>query len=256
MVGLKVSSGINILSKYFLLIIFLLSGSAVWVPEAGAAGGGLRCWKLHLPSAGGRPQHLCLRMWLLTTSCWICQSKRSIHKMYCVSHIYTCKSYFSEPFLWWHSALHSPKMIHFEKPECRTWWINGFLKDFFRNFLSPSFVDLKPPTFRLSCCRRSPLQETDSKVEVWYEAGQNKIKNAFCSQQNPLYCPERCCAFQCDLTKDDLRDNVPEGSVDVITLIFVLSAVHPDKMKLVLQNIGRVRAETAGGKQAFQIVWE
>ncbi|KAJ4922895.1 hypothetical protein JOQ06_026186 [Pogonophryne albipinna] len=57
---------------------------------------------------------------------------------------------------------------------------------------------------------------------------------------NPLYCPERCHAFQCDLTKDDLRGNVPEGSVDVVTLIFVLSAVHPDKMKLALQNISRV----------------
>lgn len=59
-------------------------------------------------------------------------------------------------------------------------------------------------------------------------------------KQNPLYCPERCCAFQCDLTKDDLMENVPQGSVDVITLIFVLSAVHPDKMKLVLENINRV----------------
>uniref|UniRef100_A0A3Q3VWR8 tRNA N(3)-cytidine methyltransferase n=1 Tax=Mola mola TaxID=94237 RepID=A0A3Q3VWR8_MOLML len=57
---------------------------------------------------------------------------------------------------------------------------------------------------------------------------------------NPLYSPERCSAFQCDLTEDDLRENVPENSVDVVTLIFVLSAVHPDKMKLVLQNISRV----------------
>uniref|UniRef100_A0A3Q1AZ99 Methyltransferase-like protein n=1 Tax=Amphiprion ocellaris TaxID=80972 RepID=A0A3Q1AZ99_AMPOC len=61
-----------------------------------------------------------------------------------------------------------------------------------------------------------------------------------CREQNPLYCPERCCAFQCDLTKDDLMENVPEGSVDVVTLIFVLSAVHPDKMKLVLENINKV----------------
>lgn len=35
-----------------------------------------------------------------------------------------------------------------------------------------------------------------------------------------------------------------ESSVDIVTLIFVLSAVHPDKMKLALQNISRVRAET------------
>ncbi|KAM9851971.1 tRNA N(3)-cytidine methyltransferase METTL6 [Aulostomus maculatus] len=59
-------------------------------------------------------------------------------------------------------------------------------------------------------------------------------------KRNPLYCPERCWAFQCDLTTDDLRENVPEGSVDVVTLIFVLSAIHPDKMKLALENISRV----------------
>ncbi|XP_070691851.1 tRNA N(3)-methylcytidine methyltransferase METTL6 [Pempheris klunzingeri] len=59
-------------------------------------------------------------------------------------------------------------------------------------------------------------------------------------KQNPLCCPDRCHAFQCDLTKDDLRENVLECSVDVVTLIFVLSAIHPDKMKLALQNISRV----------------
>uniref|UniRef100_A0A3Q2NWY8 tRNA N(3)-cytidine methyltransferase n=1 Tax=Fundulus heteroclitus TaxID=8078 RepID=A0A3Q2NWY8_FUNHE len=59
-------------------------------------------------------------------------------------------------------------------------------------------------------------------------------------KKNPLYCPERCCAFQCDLTKDRLTDNVPESSVDVVTLIFVLSAVHPDKMKLALENVSEV----------------
>lgn len=32
--------------------------------------------------------------------------------------------------------------------------------------------------------------------------------------------------------------------MDVVTLIFVLSAVHPDKMQLVLQNISRVRTQT------------
>ncbi|KAK7886964.1 hypothetical protein WMY93_026585 [Mugilogobius chulae] len=59
-------------------------------------------------------------------------------------------------------------------------------------------------------------------------------------KQNSLYNSERCCAFQSDLTKDDLREHIPESSVDVITLIFVLSAIHPDKMKLALENISRV----------------
>lgn len=47
--------------------------------------------------------------------------------------------------------------------------------------------------------------------------------------------------FQCDLTKDDLLENVPADSVDIVTLIFVLSAIHPDKMHLVLRNIYKVK---------------
>uniref|UniRef100_A0A8D2DSE7 Methyltransferase 6, tRNA N3-cytidine n=1 Tax=Sciurus vulgaris TaxID=55149 RepID=A0A8D2DSE7_SCIVU len=61
-----------------------------------------------------------------------------------------------------------------------------------------------------------------------------------CREQNPLYNTERCQVFQCDLTKDDLLDHVPPESVDVVMLIFVLSAIHPDKMHLVLQNIYKV----------------
>lgn len=96
-----------------------------------------------------------------------------------------------------------------------------------------------------------------SQASGYYAATFSNIMHIilFVFQQNPLYCPERCCAFQCDLTKDDLRENVPEATVDVVTLIFVLSAIHPDKMKLVLQNISRVRADTArlpGSVQAFQ----
>ncbi|XP_003222240.1 tRNA N(3)-methylcytidine methyltransferase METTL6 isoform X1 [Anolis carolinensis] len=59
-------------------------------------------------------------------------------------------------------------------------------------------------------------------------------------KQNPLYDPQRCKVFQCDLTKDDLLENVPPDSVDVATLIFVLSAIHPEKMHLVLCNIYKV----------------
>ncbi|XP_037701135.1 tRNA N(3)-methylcytidine methyltransferase METTL6 isoform X2 [Choloepus didactylus] len=59
-------------------------------------------------------------------------------------------------------------------------------------------------------------------------------------KQNPLYNTERCMVFQCDLTKDDLLEHVPVESIDVVMLIFVLSAVHPDKMHLVLQNAYKV----------------
>lgn len=59
-------------------------------------------------------------------------------------------------------------------------------------------------------------------------------------KQNPCYNPDTCKAFQCDLTEDDLTDNIPADSVDVATLIFVLSAIHPDKMHLAVKNIFKV----------------
>ncbi|KAJ7322540.1 hypothetical protein JRQ81_018827 [Phrynocephalus forsythii] len=59
-------------------------------------------------------------------------------------------------------------------------------------------------------------------------------------KQNPLYDAQRCKVFQCDLTKNDLLENVPPESVDAVMLIFVLSAIHPEKMHLVLRNIYKV----------------
>nr|XP_027126654.1 O-methyltransferase 3-like isoform X2 [Coffea arabica] len=47
-------------------------------------------------------------------------------------------------------------------------------------------------------------------------------------------------AFVCDVAKDDLCINIKPSSVDIVTLIFVLSAVTPSKMTLVLQNLKRV----------------
>ncbi|XP_077454289.1 tRNA N(3)-cytidine methyltransferase METTL6 isoform X2 [Stigmatopora argus] len=69
-------------------------------------------------------------------------------------------------------------------------------------------------------------------------------------KKNPQFCPERCAVFQCDLTRDDLRDNVPEGSVDLATLIFVLSAIHPDKMASALRNVHGVLK--SGGAVLFR----
>ena len=60
------------------------------------------------------------------------------------------------------------------------------------------------------------------------------------SQSNPQYDETRCHAFQCDLTCDKLTDVIPEGSVHLTTLLFVLSAISPDKMAAVVSNIHSV----------------
>lgn len=52
-------------------------------------------------------------------------------------------------------------------------------------------------------------------------------------------------AFACDLTSDDLIKHIPPSSVDIVTMIFVLSAVSPEKMPLVLQNIRKIMKPNA-----------
>ncbi|CAN8028476.1 unnamed protein product [Ixodes persulcatus] len=52
------------------------------------------------------------------------------------------------------------------------------------------------------------------------------------------YDPRRCHAFVCDVTQD-WTVPFPEGSLDVITLIFVLSAISPDRMQHVVDSAYR-----------------
>ena len=50
---------------------------------------------------------------------------------------------------------------------------------------------------------------------------------------------KRVNAFVCDVTQDDLRENVPERTVDLATLIFVLSAIPPPKLGGAIENVAR-----------------
>ena len=60
-------------------------------------------------------------------------------------------------------------------------------------------------------------------------------------QENSLYDPERINAFQCDVTKDDcFHEHIKSESVDIASLIFVLSAVRPIEFGKVLKNVHRV----------------
>ncbi|GIY06846.1 tRNA N(3)-methylcytidine methyltransferase METTL6 [Caerostris extrusa] len=59
-------------------------------------------------------------------------------------------------------------------------------------------------------------------------------------KENSLYDPTKCNAFVCDATKDSLSEAIAADSVDIVSMIFVLSAIHPDKMLFVLNNIFKV----------------
>ncbi|XP_034477331.1 tRNA N(3)-methylcytidine methyltransferase METTL6 [Drosophila innubila] len=56
-------------------------------------------------------------------------------------------------------------------------------------------------------------------------------------RSNSLYDPEHITAFQCDITTQQVHDQIASGSLDVCTMIFVLSAIHPAKFSDVIRNL-------------------
>ncbi|KQK23710.1 uncharacterized protein LOC100844747 [Brachypodium distachyon] len=62
--------------------------------------------------------------------------------------------------------------------------------------------------------------------------------------------PDRVNAFACDITSEQLTEGMEPSSVDIVTMIFMLSAVAPDKMPLVLQNVKNVLKH--GGRVLFR----
>jgi len=59
-------------------------------------------------------------------------------------------------------------------------------------------------------------------------------------KDHKLYDEQRVRAFQCDITTETLLAELGEDSVDMITCIFVLSAIHPDKHQAVFLNLSKV----------------
>jgi len=58
-------------------------------------------------------------------------------------------------------------------------------------------------------------------------------------KQHPQYNTQRCEAFVCDVTQDDWKAPFEEGSLDIVILIFVLSAIPPHKMDHVVSQVFR-----------------
>ncbi|XP_051172674.1 tRNA N(3)-methylcytidine methyltransferase METTL2 [Leptopilina boulardi] len=58
-------------------------------------------------------------------------------------------------------------------------------------------------------------------------------------QQNSEFDPSRCKAFVLDATQENWSPPFPEESLDIVILIFVLSAIHPDKIQHVIKQIHR-----------------
>lgn len=58
-------------------------------------------------------------------------------------------------------------------------------------------------------------------------------------EENSAYDKSRCKAFVLDATQRDWETPFDEQSLDIVVLIYVLSAIHPDKMEHVVKQIHR-----------------
>lgn len=59
-------------------------------------------------------------------------------------------------------------------------------------------------------------------------------------KQHNLYDEQFVKAFPCDITTGEVFETLSEASLDIATLIFVLSAIHPEKFRSVMANIFRL----------------
>ncbi|KAG0226959.1 Methyltransferase-like protein 6 [Actinomortierella wolfii] len=59
-------------------------------------------------------------------------------------------------------------------------------------------------------------------------------------KSHEMYKQGRCEAFLCDLTVDDLTQTIPAGTIDLVSSIFVLSAIPAEKLEAAAKNIAQV----------------
>ncbi|XP_057378460.1 tRNA N(3)-methylcytidine methyltransferase METTL2-like isoform X1 [Daphnia carinata] len=58
-------------------------------------------------------------------------------------------------------------------------------------------------------------------------------------KSNPQYDPSRCLGFVCDISEENFKFPFPENSLDVILIIFVLSAISPEKFSSTIVQLSR-----------------
>ncbi|KAI3763389.1 hypothetical protein L1987_53846 [Smallanthus sonchifolius] len=59
-------------------------------------------------------------------------------------------------------------------------------------------------------------------------------------KSHPSFLEDQINVFVCNIAEENLCDHIMPASVDFVTLVFTLSAVSPEKMPIVIQNLGRV----------------
>jgi len=123
----------------------------------------------------------------------------------------------------------------------------------FQELSGESITTNKPTLLEIGCgCGNAifPLIESNKKDDLYVYACDFSPRAVEFVKKNEFYNKSYCKAFQCDVTKDDLASTIKEQSVDIVLMFFVLSAIAPENMKKVIENVKRVLKP--GGKILFR----
>ncbi|KAH8372144.1 hypothetical protein KR093_010174, partial [Drosophila rubida] len=85
-----------------------------------------------------------------------------------------------------------------------------------------------------------PLLEDASNTGFYFYACDFSPRAVDFVRSNSLYDQKHITAFQCDITTQQVHDHIASESLDVCTMIFVLSAIHPDKFTAVIENLWKL----------------
>ncbi|KAI8811586.1 S-adenosyl-L-methionine-dependent methyltransferase [Cladochytrium replicatum] len=120
-----------------------------------------------------------------------------------------------------------------------------FFKD--RNWLQVEFPDVfenipsgKCNIFEIGCGAGNtlfPLMKQVNRSDVYYYACDYAPSAVELVKNNPAYDASACRAFVWDVSSPTLPPDMEPGTIDVITSIFVLSALHPDTWSQYISNI-------------------
>ncbi|KAI8846614.1 S-adenosyl-L-methionine-dependent methyltransferase, partial [Chytridium lagenaria] len=115
----------------------------------------------------------------------------------------------------------------------------NFFKD--RHWTAREFEELAAGETKKVCGMRSgeifiwPLLEGNPNLYIYACDFSKKAIEFVKSHQS--YDEARCKGFVCDLTKDPLVDSIEKESVDIVSAIFCLSAIPPEKLQDAFKNI-------------------
>ena len=77
-----------------------------------------------------------------------------------------------------------------------------------------------------------PLLEANTLMNSFIYCCDFSAKAIDLVKTNPSYDPSRCLAFECDVSSEAINFPFPENSLDIILLIFVLSAITPERYNI------------------------